>query len=72
MAARMLYQSPNNSTAHRLLTSDIGQPSYTRAPGEAPGTYGLESAMDEMAYALKTDPIEFRLKNYAESGSRRE
>ncbi|MBV8865335.1 MAG: xanthine dehydrogenase family protein molybdopterin-binding subunit, partial [Acidobacteriaceae bacterium] len=67
LAARMLYQSPNNSTSHSLLKSDIGQPSYTRAPGEAPGTYGLEAAMDEMAYALKMDPLEFRLKNYAET-----
>ncbi len=67
LAARMLYQSPNNSTSHHLLKSDIGQPSYMRAPGEAPGTYGLEAAMDEMAYALKMDPVEFRLKNYAET-----
>ena len=67
LAARMLYQSPNNSTSHSLLKSDIGQPSYMRAPGEAPGTYGLEAAMDEMAYALKMDPVEFRLKNYAET-----
>ncbi len=38
-----------------------------RAPGEAPGTYALECAMDELAYELKIDPIELRLKNYAES-----
>ncbi|MDQ2711086.1 MAG: xanthine dehydrogenase family protein molybdopterin-binding subunit [Acidobacteriota bacterium] len=67
LAARMLYDSPNNSTSHRLIRSDIGTPSFMRAPGEAPGTYGLEAAMDEMAYALKMDPIEFRLKNYADS-----
>lgn len=66
LCARMLYQSPNNSTAQRLVVSDIGTPSYMRAPGEAPGTYALEAAMDEMAYALKMDPVEFRLKNYAE------
>ncbi len=52
LAARMLYQSPNNSTTHKLVRSDIGQPSFMRAPGEASGTYGLEAAMDEMAYAL--------------------
>ncbi|MBV8819994.1 MAG: xanthine dehydrogenase family protein molybdopterin-binding subunit, partial [Acidobacteriaceae bacterium] len=67
LSARMLYQSPNNSTTHKLVKSDIGTPSFMRAPGEAPGTYGLEAAMDEMAYALKMDPIEFRLKNYAET-----
>ncbi len=58
---------PNNSTSHKLVKSDIGTPSFMRAPGEAPGTYGLEAAMDELAYALKMDPIEFRLKNYAET-----
>jgi xanthine dehydrogenase YagR molybdenum-binding subunit len=63
----MLYESPNNSTSHKLVRSDIGTPSFTRAPGEAPGTYGLEAAMDELAYELKMDPVEFRLKNYAET-----
>ncbi len=67
LCARMLYDSPNNSTSHRLLKSDIGQPSFMRAPGEASGTYALEAAMDEMAYALKMDPVEFRLKNHADS-----
>lgn len=67
LSARMLYQAPNNGTSHKLVRSDIGTPSYMRAPGEAPGTYGLEAAMDEMAHALKMDPVEFRLKNYAES-----
>jgi xanthine dehydrogenase YagR molybdenum-binding subunit len=67
LPARMLYESPNNSTSHKLVRSDIGTPSFMRAPGEAPGTYGLEAAMDELAYALKMDPVEFRLKNYAET-----
>src|SRR3978361_443769 len=62
----MLDQPPTNATVHKLVKSDIGTPSFMRAPGEAPGTYGLEAAMDEMAYLLKMDPLEFRLKNYAE------
>lgn len=66
LSARMLYASPNNSTSHKLIRSDIGTPSYMRAPGEAPGTYALECAMDELAYELKMDPVAFRLKNYAE------
>ncbi len=64
--SRMLYNTPNNSTSHQLIRSDIGTPSFMRAPGEASGTYGLEAAMDELAYALKIDPIELRLKNYAD------
>jgi len=62
---RMLYSVPNNTTHQRLIRSDIGTPSYTRAPGEAPGTYALECALDELAYALHMDPLELRRKNYA-------
>jgi xanthine dehydrogenase YagR molybdenum-binding subunit len=38
-----------------------------RGPGEATGTYALECAMDELAYKLNMDPIEFRLLNYTET-----
>jgi xanthine dehydrogenase YagR molybdenum-binding subunit len=62
----MLYSVPNNSTLQRLVRSDIGTPSYTRAPGECTGTLALEVALDELAYKLKMDPLELRLKNYAE------
>jgi xanthine dehydrogenase YagR molybdenum-binding subunit len=63
---RMLYSTPNNATTQKLVRSDIGTPSYTRAPGEAPGTFALEVAMDELAYQLKMDPLDLRMKNYAE------
>jgi xanthine dehydrogenase YagR molybdenum-binding subunit len=66
LPTRMLYSVPNNSTLQRLVRSDIGTPSYTRAPGECPGTFALEVALDELAYKLKMDPLELRLKNYAE------
>ena len=66
LPTRMLYSTPNNATLQKLVRSDIGTPSYTRAPGEAPGTFALEVAMDELAYLLKMDPFELRLKNYAE------
>jgi xanthine dehydrogenase YagR molybdenum-binding subunit len=65
LTARMLYQCPNVSTSHRLVRVDTGTPSYMRAPGEAPGTYALEAALDELSYALKVDPVELRLRNYA-------
>jgi xanthine dehydrogenase YagR molybdenum-binding subunit len=66
LPTRMLYSTPNNATVQKLVRSDIGTPSYTRAPGEAPGTFALEVAMDELAYKLKMDPLALRLKNYAE------
>jgi xanthine dehydrogenase YagR molybdenum-binding subunit len=66
LTARMLYSSPNATTSHRLVRLDMGTPSYTRAPGEAPGNFALESAMDELAYELRIDPLELRFRNYAE------
>ena len=66
LPTRMLYQTANNSTEQRLVRSDIGTPSYTRAPGEAPGTFALEVALDELAYRLRMDPIGLRLKNHAD------
>ncbi len=63
---RMLYACPNVSTSHRLIKVDIPTPTFMRAPGESTGTFALESAMDELAVALKLDPLELRLRNYAE------
>jgi len=63
---RMLYACPNLRTRHRLVRIDVGTPTFQRAPGESTGTYALESAMDELAVALNMDPLELRLRNYAE------
>ena len=62
----MLYATPNQVTTHRVVKLDLGAPTFQRAPGEAPGTFALESAMDELATSLGMDPVELRLKNYAE------
>ena len=67
LTTRMLYASPNNRTSQKLVKADLGTPSFMRAPGESVGSYALECAMDELAHELKMDPIEFRLKNYAET-----
>jgi xanthine dehydrogenase YagR molybdenum-binding subunit len=63
---RMLYACPNVHTEHRLVAIDVGTPTFQRAPGEATGTFALESAMDELAVALRMDPMDVRLRNYAE------
>ncbi len=55
------------STRERLVRLDIGTPTFTRAPGESSGSFAIESAMDELAYALKMDPLELRLKNHADT-----
>ena len=63
VVTRMLYASPNRRTTHRLARLDVPTPSWMRAPGECPGMYALESAMDELAIAAGIDPIELRIRN---------
>jgi xanthine dehydrogenase YagR molybdenum-binding subunit len=63
---RMMYESPNQQTSHRLARMHLGTPTFMRAPGEATGSFALESAMDELAYQLDMDPLALRLKNYTE------
>ncbi len=67
MVSRMLYACANISTSHRLVSVNQGLPTYMRAPGEASGNFALESAMDELAVALEMDPLELRLRNYADA-----
>ena len=61
--SKMLYAVPNNYVTHRLVPVNLQTPFAMRAPGEATGSFALESAMDEMAWKLNMDPIEFRIKN---------
>jgi hypothetical protein len=66
-----MYTAPNLLLNQELAVMNIGTPTFMRAPGEAPGMWALESAMDELAWALKIDPIDLRLKNEAKSISAR-
>ncbi|MFB6815756.1 xanthine dehydrogenase family protein molybdopterin-binding subunit [Streptomyces sp. NPDC056347] len=61
--ARIMYGSAAARTAHRVVALDVPSPSWMRAPGETPGMYALESAMDELASALGLDPVELRIRN---------
>jgi xanthine dehydrogenase YagR molybdenum-binding subunit len=63
----LLYACPNLEASVKLVDLDMGVPSAMRAPGEAPGSFALESAMDELAHRLRMDPIELRLRNFAEN-----
>ncbi len=60
---RHLYAAPNRLTTHRVVALNLPTPSYMRGPGETPGLYALESAMDELAVALDIDPVELRIRN---------
>ena len=62
-----LYRVPNIQVSQRLLKLNTGAPMWMRAPGETPGMFALESAMDELAWKLELDPVELRMKNHAES-----
>ncbi|MCA2226471.1 xanthine dehydrogenase family protein molybdopterin-binding subunit [Nonomuraea aurantiaca] len=65
--ARTMYETPALRTAHRLVRLDVATPSWMRAPGECPGMYALESAMDELAIAAGLDPVELRVLNDPET-----
>jgi len=67
VASRMMYAAPNRRTTHRLARLDLPVPTIMRAPGECPGMYALESAMDELAIARGLDPIAFRIRNEPEA-----
>lgn len=61
--SQTLYNTPNSLVTHKLMKLNLPSPRWMRAPGEAPGSFALESAMDELAYKLQMDPAEFRIKN---------
>ena len=69
--SRFLYSSPNVNTRYKVVPLHVGVPAPMRGPGEATGAFALESALDELSYALNIDPIELRLKNYAETDPER-
>jgi len=66
LVTRMMYESPNQETTHRLARMNLGTPTFMRAPGEATGSYAQDCAIDELAYELDMDPLDLRLKNYTE------
>ncbi len=61
-----LYACDNIRLGYKLVELDQYSPMDMRAPGAAHGVHALEVAMDELSYALAMDPLELRLKNYAD------
>ena len=66
-AASPLYASPNIEIDQQVYPLDLNAPTFMRAPGESPGIYAMESAMDELAVALKMDPVQVRLANMTQN-----
>lgn len=67
LMTEMLYACPNVAVTHRVVPVNQSLPTYMRAPGEAPGSFALETALDEVAAVVKVDPLELRVLNYAET-----
>lgn len=65
--SKLLYACRNVEVVNKLVRLNTGSPTYMRAPGEASGSFGLETAMDELAVALDIDPIELRRRNHADT-----
>lgn len=63
---RHLYASDNIFIGQKVVNLDTVANTWMRAPGESIGTFALESAIDELAYKLKIDPIELRRINEPE------
>ncbi|MFC8835440.1 xanthine dehydrogenase family protein molybdopterin-binding subunit [Streptomyces griseoincarnatus] len=66
--ARTMYDAVAHRTENRVVRLDVPSPTWMRAPGEAPGSFALECALDELAEKCGVDPIELRLRNEPETG----
>jgi xanthine dehydrogenase YagR molybdenum-binding subunit len=63
--SRLLYKADSLHVAQRVVRLDVPPSTVMRAPGEESGLFALESAMDELAHALRMDPVALRMANYA-------
>lgn len=61
-----VYRCPHVLLEQHLVALDVPTPMDMRAPGGATGMFALECALDELAEKLALDPLDLRLKNYAE------
>ena len=68
----VMYATPNIRLKQEVAAINIGTPTFMRGPGENPGLWALESAMDELAWKLNIDPVELRLKNETKEHQRQE
>ena len=62
-ASTRLYACPNVASKVTIVHADRNTPGFMRSPPEVPYIFALESAMDELSYALGMDPVELRRVN---------
>ncbi|MEV6671760.1 xanthine dehydrogenase family protein molybdopterin-binding subunit [Streptomyces sp. NPDC051162] len=65
---RSMYDASGHRTVHSVVALDVPTPTYMRAPGEAPGSFALECAIDELAEHCGVDPIALRARNEPSAG----
>ncbi|MFD5624805.1 xanthine dehydrogenase family protein molybdopterin-binding subunit [Streptomyces sp. NPDC127072] len=63
-----MYAADAHHTVNRVVRLDVPTPSWMRAPGEAPGSFAVESALDELAEKCGIDPIALRVRNEPAAG----
>ncbi|AMR33599.1 aldehyde oxidase [Mucilaginibacter sp. PAMC 26640] len=61
----MIYPAENTLLEYKVVPLDVHTPLDMRAPGGSTSLHAIEATMDELAYQLKMDPVELRLKNYS-------
>lgn len=64
LPTRFLYRSPRLIVSHRAARINAPTPCFMRGPGEAPGLFALEVAMDELAHRAGVDPLELRIRDH--------
>jgi xanthine dehydrogenase YagR molybdenum-binding subunit len=65
-SSRAFYACDNIKVSQQVRRGNMVLPTFMRSPWDGPGSWGLGAAMDELARTLKLDPLDLRLKNYAE------
>lgn len=63
LTGRGLYASDSFDIVQHHVDLDVVANTFMRGPGEAPGTFAIECAIDELAHQLAMDPIELRRRN---------
>lgn len=63
----VMYASEAIRVEETVYPVNVATPTFMRAPGECPGVYALECALDELSYLLQLDPVELRLRNHADN-----
>jgi len=66
LSTRFLYTSPHLEVSHRAARINAPTPCFMRGPGEAPGLFALEVAIDELAQRVDLDPLQLRIRNHTD------